>query len=654
MTWILIGLVLILAAGVAAVALRRRPAAADACFRLFLVAGCIGIGARAWAGLGGETGSLVLQVTLPGGPWVLGLDPLSAWFVLILAVGAAVSGLYGVSYLSRERGHRPVAAAHAMFALLVSAMVVVFLSQSALCFLIAWEVMAVTAYLLIVFEDEQRDVRRGGLIYLVLTHVGTLGLFIMFLSWGRSATDLRFASLAAVSGGLPLGGAWVLLLATIGFGVKAGSYPVHFWLPGAHAAAPSHVSALLSGVMIKTGIYGLLRIITLLGAPPPSWWGWTLLFLGLASAVLGVLWALAQHDVKRLLAYSSVENIGIILLGLGVGVLGSAYGHPAVAFLGYAGALLHTLNHALFKSLLFLGAGAVVRATGTREIDRLGGLARPMPGTALAFLVGAVAIVGLPPLNGFVSEWVTVQGLLTAGQSDGPLRFLIIAIAAVGLVAALALAAFTRVTATMFLGRERAPESIATEDAPAGMLLPMLLAAGACALVGLWPRPVLTAVGKVAEVLGLGEIRSSALASASAAGFPLVWLLGLALVGLVWLLRRSRLRHRPVVRGTTWGCAYPAPRPRMQYSGSSFSAPILQAGFSVTRPEVVRTSTELHTIPRDPIQQHLVQPVWERIQHSAAVARPLQRGRVTTYLQFIVVTVVLLLGLLLLYPGPGR
>jgi hypothetical protein len=233
-----------------------------------------------------------------------------------------------------------------------------------------------------------------------------------------------------------------LTLALVGFGIKAGAVPGHFWLPGAHAAAPSHISALLSGVMLKTGIYGLFRALILLG-DPPAWWGWAVLLLGVASAVLGVLWALAQHDLKRLLAYHSVENIGIILMGLGVGALGATHHLPAVALLGYAGALLHTLNHALFKSLLFLSAGVVVQATGTREIDRLGGLARRMPGTALAFLVGAAAIVGEPPINGFVSEWLIFMGLVHAGRVGEGLQAAAALTAGLALTGALALACFS-------------------------------------------------------------------------------------------------------------------------------------------------------------------------------------------------------------------
>src|SRR6185503_6502643 len=351
---------------------------------------------------------------------------------------------------------------------------------------------------------EQPDVRRAGLLYLIIAHTATLALFALFAVWGSEARDLTFDALAAAGPSLPAQGTPILALALFAFGLKAGLVPLHFWLPDAHAAAPSHISALFSGVMIKTGIYGLLRVLLLVGGAPP-WWGWVVLGLGLVSAVLGVLWALTQHDLKRLLAYHSVENIGIILLGVGAGALGMTYHHPVVAVLGFAGAALHTLNHALFKSLLFLGAGAVVRATGTRDIERLGGLAKRMPLTWAAFLVGSVAIVGLPPLNGFVSEWVTYQALLAGGMLEGPIRLQVLAVAGLALVGALALACFAKVCGIVFLGRPRMPEAWSAAEAERGMLVPMYLLVLACAVIGLAPAVAIGASVRIgAAVAGAG------------------------------------------------------------------------------------------------------------------------------------------------------
>jgi hydrogenase-4 component B len=641
------------AAGVSAILLRGREGLADAVFRLVLLAGCATVALPAISVLlTGTPRSIEIHPALPGGPWVVGLDPLAAWFVLPLCVVAALTGWYGVRYLADERGHRSVAAAHAGFALLVSALLSVFLAQSAVCFLVAWELMAISAFLLIVFEHERAEARTAGLVYLALTHLGTLALIGMFLTWGRATPDLRFTTLAAAGPTLPFGGAVVLGLAVVGFGIKAGIFPLHFWLPPAHAASPSHGSALLSGIMIKTGIYGIVRVMILVGSPP-LWFGWTLLLLGLATAVLGVVWALGQHDLKRLLAFSSVENIGIIVAGLGAGSLGAGYGNPVVAVLGYGGALLHAFNHSLIKSLLFLGAGAVVRATGTREIDRMGGVARSMPRTAVAFLIGALAIVGLPPLNGFISEWLTVQGLLEAGKGAGPLRFLAAAVAPIGLVAALALATFTRALALTFLGTERVAPNQPLEEVPMGMLAPMGIAAAICLLVGAVPSLVLEPFRSVLASLPQADRLTSSFGALPPGGpLTVAWLAaGVVVVALVALTARRR-RGGDIRLAPTWGCAFPEPRARMQYTASSFSAPLLR---SAAPPVIERTGgggTTFRTIPTDPIYRTVVESLWPRVKRAASAARPIQRGRVTTYLQFIIITLVLLLALLFVSEPP--
>ena len=338
--------------------------------------------------------------------------------------------------------------------------------------------------------------RGAGLLYLVVTHAGTLALFVMFALWSRASDDWTFASLAAAAPRPPYGTFAIFALATFGFGLKAGAVPFHFWLPPAHAASPSHVSALMSGIVIKTGIYGLLRVVVLAGGAP-AWWGWTILAMGAASCVLGVLWALAQHDIKRLLAYHSVENIGIILLGIGTGALGSTYGHPALAVLGYAAAAMHTVNHALFKSVLFLGAGAASHATGTRNIEELGGLARRMPLLALTFVVGAAAIIGVPPLNGFVSEWLVFRGLMGAGIAGGAVRIAVLAVPLLALAGGLALACFAKVVGVMFLGTPRSDRVAHAGEARAGLLAPAAALAAACVFLGLLPTLVLPALLRV-------------------------------------------------------------------------------------------------------------------------------------------------------------
>jgi formate hydrogenlyase subunit 3/multisubunit Na+/H+ antiporter MnhD subunit len=634
--------VIILIAGLGAFVLDRRPRAGDLVFRYGIMTGCL---AAAWPAID-LLGVTAASGASPSAPTtgLYGLDALSAWFLVIVLGVGGTTAIYGIPYLTSERGHRRVGGAHLLLAVLLVALAGVVTARTVIAFLAAWEVMAVSAYLLVVFEHEQADVRRAGLIYLVLTHASTIALMGMFAAWTGGLAESRFEDLA-VAAGAPRPMGLILVLALVGFGIKAGVVPAHFWLPGAHAAAPSHVSALLSGVMLKTGIYGLLRVLTLVGAPP-AWWGWVVLLLGLASAVLGVLWALAQHDLKRLLAYHSVENIGIILLGLGLGALGIAYRQPALALLGFTGALLHSLNHALFKSLLFLGAGAVVRATGTREIDRLGGLARVMPRTAAAFLVGSLAIVGLPPLNGFVSEWVIFQGLMQAGTTSGALRVASTTTAGLALTGALALACFTKLHGTVFHGTPRDTSVTPSGDPEKGLTAPQLVLAGACIAIGLLPVIVMPAVSRAAGViLGVGGAPGDlASAAAPAAAISFVALALAGLLAVLWVGRPAPAAHRSGPRIETWGCAYPRVTSRMQYSASGFAASLLALFGSLSGSRIEAGPGWFHTHPADPILDTLGRPLWERlVGRAASRLRVLQTGRLRLYLLYVIFCLLALL-----------
>jgi hydrogenase-4 component B len=381
----------------------------------------------------GQPLQLAFAWQMPFGSCSLKMDGLSAFFIIPILGLAALCAVFGVGYFRSSTKDTSIGMAWFFYNVLVASMVLVCLADNAVLFLIVWEIMALSSFFLVAFENDKGQVRRAAWTYLIATHLGTAFLLPMFLLLGASGNSLDFASFFNT---LSPGMAGVcFILALIGFGTKAGLMPFHVWLPEAHPAAPSHVSALMSGIMIKTGIYGLVRIITFLGMPP-LWWGGLLLAMGAISGVLGVLFALAQHDLKRLLAYHSVENIGIITMGLGIGLIGISTGHPIIAACGLAGGLLHVINHALFKGLLFLGAGSVLHATHTREIDHLGGLNKKMPYTAATFLVGAVAITGLPPLNGFVSEFLIYIGLLNGTMEQ---QGSIVAVLSVGTIAALAL-----------------------------------------------------------------------------------------------------------------------------------------------------------------------------------------------------------------------
>jgi len=643
------GLFLIGLGALAAWLLEGRSRASGALFQVLAVAGCaLGGGAAVRVLLGTPAVQIRYHAQVLGGDWVWGLDALSAAFALAVFVVGAAAAVFGVAYLAAETRHRRVGASHAFVGLLIVAMALVVTARAAIPFLIAWEAMALSAYFLVVFDDTQAGVRRAGLIYLVATHTGTLALLALFALWGGRSGSFEFDRMMAadLSGALP---SVLFGLALVGFGVKAGFVPLHFWLPEAHPAAPTHVSALMSGLMIKTGVYGLLRVITMLPGAVAPWWGWTLLLLGLASGVLGVLWAMVQHDLKRLLAYHSIENIGIILMGVGLGTLGMAYGRPPLAVLGFSAAVLHSVNHALFKSLLFFGAGAVARATGTREIERLGGLARRMPVTWIAFLIGSAAIVGLPPLNGFVGEWLLYNGLFSSALSPAatPVRFAVWGAAGLALIGALALACFAKVGGVVFLGHPRSPHGREAREVGPGFLAPMIALAILCVVMGLFPY---AAVGLAwpagALVAGLSPGSAAQIGFHAILGLRALWLFTLAIPAvavLLWVLRALLLRRRAVARGPTWACGYAATTPRMQYTGSSFVAPLVAAYRGVVGLEVRRAPGSFTTEPIDRVLEHVLLPAWRAVLDVSARVRTLQHGRLNLYLVYMLVTLLALL-----------
>jgi hydrogenase-4 component B len=646
-----IGVALMLGGAVAAPVLRRR-AVADRVFRLLVLGGCLTSGAAAIRVLvSGTRVAVTIPSSVPGGAWAFALDPLAAVFVATICFVGACCVAFGTPYLAHERPRRPVWYAHTVFAVLIAALAFVVSAVGVVPFLIAWELMAVGSDLLIVFEDEKADARRAGLIYIVATHTGTLTLFAMFAAWGAHASDWSFAALAAAAPRLSHGGGVILALAVLGFGFKAGFFPLHFWLPPAHSAAPTHVSALLSGVVIKTGIYGLLRVVNLLGGAPPVWWGWGMLALGAVSGVLGVLWALAQHDIKRLLAYHSVENIGIIGIGIGVGSLGSAYGHPGIAVIGYAGALLHTVNHALFKSLLFLGAGAVYHATGTRDMESLGGLARRLPYTWFAFFMGATAIIGVPPLNGFVSEWLVYVGLFRSAQAPETLRLAALGVPALALIGALALACFAKVSGVVFLGHARSTAAEGAQEVSRGLLVPMFVLVAACLLLGVAPGFGVVAVVDVAVRLAASAPNVGADAMAvvrDSAWVSVVALVLLALLAAGWAVRRLALRRRVIRLVETWACGYRLGSPRMQYTASSFAAPLLSTFGKVSGVVEHRSVDAFRTEPVDLVLDRSAIPAWHWVRRAALRLRPIQQGRLYVYLIYVMVALVVLLAYLAL------
>ncbi|MDR3618604.1 MAG: proton-conducting transporter membrane subunit, partial [Paludisphaera borealis] len=444
---------------------------------------------------------------------------------------------------------------------------------------------------------------------------------------------------------------WVALF---GFGMKAGFFPLHIWLPSAHAKAPSHVSAIMSGVIIKMGIYGLLRITSLLPDPPAAW-GVVVLALGAISGVLGVAFAIGQHDLKRLLAYHSIENIGIILMGIGLALIGRSAGRADWVMLGLAGALLHVWNHALFKSLLFLSAGSVIHAVHTREIDHLGGLAKRMPRTALCFLVGAVAICGLPPLNGFVSEFLIYLGLFgTLSKGQGPsYSGAAFAAPALALIGALAVACFVKVYGAVFLGTARSEHSRHVHESPGWMLGPMAVLVACCFAIGLVPLAVAPALekGVAAWAPGLARDAPSLL---TLVPLDRIGSMGLLLIGgltvagvIVWRL----LRRGPAATGATWGCGFTAPTARMQYTSSSFAQMLVGMFSGVLRPRIQQpgelplfpVTTAFHSEVPDTVLDTLVVPAVRSAGGLFSWFRVFQQGNIQVYLLYIFVALIALL-----------
>jgi formate hydrogenlyase subunit 3/multisubunit Na+/H+ antiporter MnhD subunit len=601
--------------------------------------------------LGAPPQSLRIAWDVPYGSLYLHLDALAAFFLVPIFLLCAVAALYGAEYLEEYRGKKALAPSWFFMNVLAASMVVVVLAHNAVLFLMAWETMALSSFFLVTFEDEKESTRRAGWIYLVASHIGAAFLLALFVLLGRHGSlDFDHFDSSAGAGVL-------FLLALVGFGTKAGFVPLHVWLPEAHPAAPSHVSAVMSAVMIKTGIYGLLRILTFLG-PAQAWWGWTLCVVGLTSGVLGVLLALAQHDLKRLLAYSSVENIGIVALGLGVGIVGLSAGAPFVAVAGFAGALLHVLNHALFKGLLFLDAGNVAHATHTREIDHLGGLIRRMPGTGVTFLIGAAAISGLPPLNGFVSEFLIYlagfkgAAALDASSSSVPM---LAAIAGLALIGGLAVACFTKAFGIAFLGHPRTEHAAQAHEVEFAMLAPGFILAAGCVLMGLFGCYVVRSMGPlISNVTHLPPIQVAQALANAAGSVAEVGFLGAMLIGLVVVLslaRAAALARRRVATAVTWDCGYARPASRMQYTASSFAQPLTETFAMLLRTRKVVTAprglfpqhAEFHTRTDDPYQRYLFRPVFHAVGRGMASLRPLQQGKVQFYVLYIAITLLALL-----------
>jgi hydrogenase-4 component B len=613
---------------------------------------------------------VTLTLTLPLGlPWLgahFRLDALAAFFLLVVNLGGAAASLYGIGYGRHEAEPRRVLP---FFPVFLAAMNLVVLADDAYTFLSSWEFMSLASWALVMAHHREEDNVRAGYVYIVMATFGTLALLLAFGLLAGPDGNYAFDAMRSQSRP-PLWAGVLLGLVLLGTGSKAGLVPLHVWLPLAHPAAPSHVSALMSGVMTKVAIYGFVRIVFDLLGPPDWWWSMVVLALGGGTAVMGVLYALMQHDLKRLLAYHTVENIGIIFIGLGLALAFEAYRMPSAAALAFTAALLHVFNHSLFKSLLFFGAGAVLTSTGERDMEHLGGLIHRMPQTAFVFLVGCVAISALPPFNGFVSEWLTFQAILLSPQLPSwGLKFLVPAVGGLlALSAALAAACFVKAFGVIFLGRPRTGAAERAKETDNFSLAAMYAFAVLCLVAGILPGFFIDALAPVVQSLVGDQMPEQAsikwlsivpvAESRSSYNGLLVFVFITASASLAAYFIH-RLASRAIRRAPAWDCGFPDPSPATQYTAASFAQPIRQVfGTFVFRAREhvempppgdlrpARIQVELHDLAWELIYT----PVTAAVSFVGGWLDHLQFLTIRRYLGIVFGTLVLLLLVLTLWP----
>ena len=599
----------------------------------------------------------VLPIGLPTLPFHLRLDSLSAFFLMVIGATAAGVSAFAAGYFRRGEG-TPPGLMCLEYHLFLASMVGVVLADDAYMFMVMWETMALSSFFLVTANHRIPEIRRAGYLYLLVAHVGAIGILMCFGVLQANTGDYSFANMRAQS----LSPFWASIgfaLAVFGFGAKAGILPLHIWLPEAHPAAPSPVSALMSAVMLKTAVYGLLRVGFDLIATPLWWWGAVLLALGLATALFGVVFAAVQVDMKRLLAYSSIENIGLIFAAIGLTLIFVAYRMDALAALALSAALYHVASHALFKSLLFLGTGSVLHATGERNLGRLGGLIRRMPWVAWVTLVGVLASAGLPPLGGFVSEWLLLQSFLfTPGLPHPVLNMLIPVVAAlIALIAALAGYTMVKFFGVIFLGQPREDKLAQAHDAGSWERAGMSWLVAGCLALGLLPVQFIQLIDPVTRQLvsaGLGQAMAGSgwllapVAVERASYGPVIFLLGVAAsFALAWLLVR-RLYHGRLRRAPAWACGFPWGNARMQDTAEGFGQPIRQMFEPFFRMQR-ELPTPFDTQPRyrvdidDHFWHWLYLPVAALVAQVSRLVGLLQQGRIAVYLMFSFVTLVVML-----------
>ncbi len=577
------------------------------------------------------------------------IDGLSAFFLIAIFAVCLLASIYSFHYMDFEKKALRTAANYLFFSILISAMALVVTAANMITFMLSWEIMSLSSYFLVIYNHESEESRKAGFLYFVFSHVGAMFIFAAFgIVYGYTGS-FGFGDMGILPDAAKI---LVFIFSFIGFGSKAGVFPFHVWLPHAHPAAPSHISAVMSGVMIKTGIYGIIKMYILLNLHTPVF-GTIVLVAGVVSGLLGIIYALGQHDLKRLLAYSSVENIGIILIGLGIGMIGVSSEQPLMAVLGFTGAFLHILNHAVFKTLLFMGAGMVLHKTGTRSIDALGGLLKNMKVTGSAVIIGSLAICGLPPFNGFVGEFFIYIGAFKGVALDTTAFVMsVFAIISLAIIGGLALACFTKVIGVVFQGEPRTDAAVNVDETGLTMKVSMSILAAACIVIGIFPMLIIQLPIQAVSALGLGyghvPLEPFGQITENISFAAVIFLTS---VLVVVAIRSLYYRGKTVSKSGTWGCGFTQPTVKMQYTGSSYASFILDffrpaAPLEEDHPEIkgrfpLKTYYKSHV--NDIAQLHMNRAIVNPVLFLFDKLRWIQHGDIHLYIGYILLAIVLLL-----------
>lgn len=589
--------------------------------------------------------SEIYTFNFPVGELKIVIDPLAAFFIILISIMSFVSAVYSIGYLKPYLKTKRTISSHFLFlSMLIASMILVVSIQNALAFLIAWEIMSISSFFLVVFENEKNEVFDAGINYLITMHISVVFLIIGFILLSiSSGSSLDFESFKSFLNNNKNFANIIFIIFFIGFGIKAGFIPLHTWLPKAHPASPSNVSGMMSGLMIKIGIYGILRILLLIGNPGISL-SYFVLCISLISGVFGVMYAITQHDYKKLLAYHSVENIGIIGIGIGLGMLGIAYKNNFMSVLGFFGAFLHILNHSIFKMLLFYSSGAVYQKTHTRNIDDLGGLIKTMRFTAVFFLIGTLSITGVPPFNGFISEFLIYLSMINGISTNNLVLsvIIILSIALLAFIGCMALLCFTKVFGMVFLGNARTPDAEKASEVSPSMIIPMAVLSLFCILIGLFPAGIVMFIKPVVSLFGVESTfvfsnTVNLLTNISKNLFIFI-LIFFALFFIRYLL----LRKKRIYKTKTWDCGYQAYNPRMQYTSSSFSKsflflvnPLINKQYKIKKPEglfPVEASFDSHT--KDLFEKYLINPFIKLVRKFLDLFTWIQSGDTQKYILY--------------------